>query len=196
MSGAHDLGDVLHRESVLILDNKRHPDAASHGFGGARLLEGLNHNRVGRVGVEDLLARDLGGDISKHGRELVAQAAHVADKLHGGGGHALPDTTLGLAEHGLDAVGDDVVLVGKLGAVHGEQGPRGLVHQAQEVDLALGIVDAVRKGALMVADADELHQELLGQEDGGGEEKRQQNAADGLGPLAVGSVEHELEGQP
>lgn len=196
VDGAHDLNDIVHREGLLALNDKGHPNTAGHGFRATDLFKGLDDDGVGRVGVEDLLAGDLRGDVAKDRGDLVTETADVTDEPHRRGCDTLLPAGLVPSEHDLDTIVDDIVLFGKLRAVHGEKCARGLVHEAEEKDLALGVVDAVGKGALVVTDADELHQELLAEQDGGRDKERKKDADDDVGPRAVGAIPHELERQP
>ena len=193
---SQDLQDVVDRQGVAALDDEGHPDAAGQGLGRPQLLEGLDDDGVGRVGVEDLLAGDLGGDVAEDGGDLVAEAADVADQAHGGDGTSPPVTQLAAGELHIDTIVNDVVLVHELGAVHGEQRARSVIQETQEVDLALGVLDAVGEGALVVRDADQLDDGLLDKQDGRREVQREQDALDGIDPLDVVVGEEELEGEP
>lgn len=172
VGGPEHLVEVFGIEGVLALGDKGHPDAPAEGLGGQALLEGFEVDGVSRGGVKDLLASDLLGKVAKDRGDLVAEAADVSDDLNGGGGAAAQAILL-LPQGHLDAV-VDVVPFGELGAVHGEEGARGVVEHTEQVDLALGGLDAVGKGVLVVRDTNQLDG-LFG-EDGRRDEKGAEDA--------------------
>ncbi|KZL83850.1 hypothetical protein CI238_10313, partial [Colletotrichum incanum] len=159
--------EVFRVQRVLSFDDKRHPDAAGESFGGLFLLESLNNDGVGRVGVEDLLSSDFGGNVTEDTRDLVSHAANIADESEGGGRASSALAALrSFGQIQIETIVDDIVLVLELGAVHGEQGARSVVEQTEKADLTLGFLDAEGERTLVIGDTDELDNGLLPKVDG------------------------------
>ncbi len=69
---------------------------------------------------------------------LSPKRPDVADQAHRGGGAALLVAPLAASKKYVDTIVNDIVFLGEFGAVHGEEGARGVVQHAEQVDLALG----------------------------------------------------------
>ena len=126
---AQHFNDVVQQQGLLAFGGKRHPDTASHGLGAADLFESLDDDGMSGRRVEDVLASDLGSNVAENGGDLVADAADVTDDAHGGAGSVAHLLAPVAHDEGVDTIVDDVVFVGKLWAVHGEQGPGSFVEE-------------------------------------------------------------------
>ena len=125
---------------------------------------------MGRVGVKHLFASDFGRNVAKYRRDLVTEPGGISDKTHGsgtaaGGARTAILTLLASTQQQLNRVFHNVVLLLKVRPVHGKQGPRGVVQQTENVNLALGLLDAQGKRTLVVCDADQLDNRLFSQVD-------------------------------
>jgi len=163
LSRTEHVNDVLLRQRVTINGDKRHPEAAGQGFGAADFFQGLDDDRMRRVGVEYFFARNLGGDVANDGSKLVTESAGLADQPHRLGRGNLQVTA---GEKHVDTIVNDEVLFQERRAVHGKQCARSFVHEAQEGDFVFRVVNAIRKRTLVVGNADELDKGLFSQQDG------------------------------
>jgi hypothetical protein len=79
ISRSKDLLEVIIVQSLTSFDDERHPDTTTKGLRGTKLLQSLYDNGVRRVGVEDLLASDLAGDVAKDRCDLVSNSANISN---------------------------------------------------------------------------------------------------------------------
>lgn len=132
---AKNLLDIIAIQIIVALAYKRHPDALGKSLRGLDFFESFHDDGVSRVGVEDLLARDFRSHMAEDGSDLVTKTTNVAaslgEKGHGGLGAVLAMPLLATIQPRFYRVADDVVLLGKVRAVHGEELARGVEHDSK-----------------------------------------------------------------
>jgi len=84
-----------------------------------------------------------------------------------------------------DGILNNVVLLGEFIAVCGEQGPRGVVQDTEEIDVVFRFLDFVIKLLAVVADTDQLDQDAFGQDDDGAHEQCEEHRLHRLNPRFV-----------
>jgi len=78
---AHDFNEIVLVQVFLAFGYHGHPNSAREGLGALVSLQGRQNNRVGRVGIENLLARDFRRDVTEDGGDLVPDATGVSSNL-------------------------------------------------------------------------------------------------------------------
>lgn len=202
--GPKHLVQVIHVQGIAASQHKRHPQAASQGLGRGALLQCQSDDGVRGGRVKDLFAGDLVCDLAKGSGDLVTHTTNILNQTHGRCGTS---TLVVLARPALlvaaaaakstDDVVDDIILVLELLAVLGEHAAGGVVEQADEVDVALGVLDAQVELLAVVGDGDELDEDLFGGEEEGGDEGGEEDVLDDILPfLDAGVAATEIVGVP
>lgn len=81
-----------------------------------------------------------------------------------------------------ERVGDDLIFVPKLFAEFWEEAPRRFIQLSQEIDVMLRLLNPDVELLAVIADRDELDNELLSQEDQTADQETKQYILDGLLP--------------
>ena len=153
------------------------------------LLESFYDNRVRSSGVERIFAGDLMSDIAKCRRDFISNPADfVEDRKRCRRARSGMFRGQSALSHTERRVLDQIIFSGELRAVVWEQGARGIVEKRETVDVALGVFDSLIVLLSMVADADELHEELFSQEDQRRDEKGSQNLLHDVLPFFRGRI--------
>jgi len=64
--GTKNLDQVISVKSISAFDDERHPQTPRKGFRRWDLLKSLDNDRVSRIGVENMLASNLMGDVTEY----------------------------------------------------------------------------------------------------------------------------------